>query len=168
MSRVDLPAPCPFCGSEVGVVERAERFGEPPDDATPAEGWWDYCVRCISCSCEGPPSKSGDRGALREWGQRPAPAFGRSTRQAREATDEIAALRARVAELEAEMERLRHYRAINNQNHLLGAQLRESLSGAYGDGAESMHIVGLAHAVVARLNGALAENEQLRAALKGG
>jgi polyhydroxyalkanoate synthesis regulator phasin len=164
MSLVDLtlPCPCPFCGSAVGVVERVERFGEPPDDATPAEGWWDYYVRCISCSCEGPPSKSGAQGAMREWVQRPGHAAGRSTRQAREAADKIAVLRARVADLEAETDRLRHYRTINNQNHWMGAQLREALSGAYGDGAESMHIVGLAQAVAARLTGAIAENEQLR------
>ena len=68
---VDLVAPCPFCGSLLGVVEQVERFGRPPPAADPADGWWNWRVRCNACACEGPPSKAGRESALRLWARRP-------------------------------------------------------------------------------------------------
>lgn len=74
---IDLPAPCPFCGSTRGTVEQMERFGAPPADADATDGWWCFYVRCTSCSCEGPPSKTSAQAALDRWALRPTTVDGR-------------------------------------------------------------------------------------------
>lgn len=74
---IDLPAPCPFCDGTRGVVGQVERFGTPPPDADPSDGWWDFYVRCTSCSCEGPPTKTSAESALRKLALRPTTVDGR-------------------------------------------------------------------------------------------
>lgn len=74
---IALPAPCPFCDGTDGVVGQVERFGAPPPDADPADGWSHFYVRCTSCSAEGPPTKTSAESALRKWALRPTTVDGR-------------------------------------------------------------------------------------------
>jgi Lar family restriction alleviation protein len=58
---VDLDAPCPFCGSAVGIVEAMS-----PGNG----GGLQWFVLCPSCGCEGPWTKS-ETSALAAWSRRP-------------------------------------------------------------------------------------------------
>jgi hypothetical protein len=94
---ITLPAPCPFCGSATGVVDRTERHGTPPPGALPDEGWWAFSVRCLSCAAEGPWSSTSGANALTMWTRR-ATVSGSSANQPGSGGDVWAAIIAELPE----------------------------------------------------------------------
>jgi hypothetical protein len=140
---ITLPAPCPFCGSTTGVVDRVERHGTPPPGALPDEGWWAFSVCCLSCAAQGPWSSTSEANALTMWTRR-ATVSGSGAKQPGSGGDVWAAILAYLPEGEArDVATSRRNLGLERYGEPLGlrtldvslADLREELADATAYGA---------------------------------